>query len=105
MRRSFLQLEQKSRWLPRREASPRRRIHKSRKGESSPPRGPRPISTIVKDYKEALDKLDDIEAELAEWLADPWGITSVRDRMSSQDANALVAFPSLTERTADLQNP
>jgi len=60
---------------------------------------------VVKDYKEALEKLDQIEAELAEWLADPWGITEARGSTSPQDANVLVAFPPLTEKPANLQKP
>jgi len=60
---------------------------------------------VVKDYKEALDRLDQIEAELAEWLADPWGITSARDRTASPDANVLLALPLLSEKHADPQAP
>jgi len=59
----------------------------------------------VKDYKETLDRLDEIEAELADWLADPWAILSARNRASSADANAPGTSPPLSEEPADLRMP
>jgi len=52
----------------------------------------------VEDYKEVLDKLDEIEAELADWLNVPLAVASARDGASSLDAGAPgTSLPPLSE--------
>jgi len=105
MRKSILQLQDKSRWI-RRVAAPGQEARPPRKRRSDSPPARRTLSTIVKDYKKALARLDNIETELAEWLSAPLA------GASPSDADALQAepcrttddpvspSPTLTEQTA-----
>lgn len=71
MRKSMLQLQQKAAWLRPRGASLPQAVRTPRKAKSKPGATKRPISKVLEDYKEALDRLEEIEAELAVWLNDP----------------------------------
>jgi TPP-dependent trihydroxycyclohexane-1,2-dione (THcHDO) dehydratase len=89
MRKSMLQLELKSRWLRRIEPTqpvtlavrkPRKAARpKAKSLLAQPTAGLRPLSSIVSDYREALEWLDDIEEELAEWLAAPVALVSTAE--------------------------
>jgi hypothetical protein len=69
----MFQLQDKSRFIRRPGPEPVRSAPAPRKKAEpkAPPPQARTLSTIVKEYKVTLAKLDDLEAELAEWLATP----------------------------------
>jgi hypothetical protein len=71
MRKSFLRLEEKSRWLPRREPPTPQPVRNPEKTARKSGRARRPITRIVKDREEAPSKLEEIEGELADWLNSP----------------------------------
>ncbi len=68
MRKSFLRLEEKSRWLPRREQPAPKPVRNQRKSERRSDRARRPTTPSVKDREEAPGRLEEIEGELADWL-------------------------------------
>jgi len=61
----------------------------------------------VKEYKEVLDRLDEIETELAEWLGGPLATTSAPDEALSAYASALgTSAPTVSEQApAKVQTP
>lgn len=68
----MLELEQKARWLrPVGQSLPRAVTQRPKKASSRVVAPARALPAIV-EYKQALDKLDAVEAELAEWLNAPW---------------------------------
>jgi hypothetical protein len=96
-RRSFLELEQVTSSSPQ-EPSRARHAAKPRKDPDSAT-GRRALPVIVKDYKEALTKLDQIEAELADWLGCP---VPVAARADGPAASAAPAPAPSEQNSADL---
>ena len=81
MRKSIFELQDKSRFARRTEPSRSKARSPRKRPEAAP--ASRTISVIVKEYKETLAKLDDIETELSEWLASPISEGSPREGAES----------------------
>lgn len=65
----MIQLQEKARWLrPSGGSLPRGATRPRKKADHAQPR---PISSIVQDYKDTIDKLEKVEAELYDWLTAP----------------------------------
>jgi hypothetical protein len=90
MRKSMLQIQDKHLWIrrhePQRSPSSEVRPERKRKNRSVPPGARRPLSIIVMDYKKTLAKLDDIEAEIAQWLCVPPATTPPRRQQRTTPA-------------------
>jgi len=98
MRKSMFQLQDKSRFVRRPKPSPRKARSPGKKTEAPPPPATRDISALVKEYKETLAKLDDIEAELAEWLSSP-----IEDPSKEGEASPVTA--AVRDEIAQLSEP
>jgi len=95
VRGSFLELEQGSPPSPARHAKP------PRDASSSAP-GKRALPMIVKDYKETLAKLDQIEAELSDWLGCPLPGTAREVTLQGAALPAAPPVPPHEQNSADL---